>query len=84
MPRPIFYSKPFSMLEALEGVDSGNMNEILAFVRKKANDELLKGGVAKLLISLEQEVRNPELEENPYIQFQKVELRNIFKSFEFI
>lgn len=73
------YAKPFSMLETLEGVDSGNMNEILAFVRQKTNDELLKGGLAKLLISLEQEVRNPELEENPYIQFQKVELRNIEK-----
>ncbi len=74
-----WYSKSFSMLEALEGVDSGNMNEILAFVRQKANDELFKGSLAKLLINLEQEVRNPNLEENPYIQFEKVELKNIEK-----
>ncbi|MCP9755177.1 WYL domain-containing protein [Lacihabitans sp. CCS-44] len=74
-----WYSKPFSMLEALEGVDSGNMNEILAFVRKKTNDELFKVNLAKLLIDLEQEVRNPNMEENPYIQFEKVELKNIEK-----
>jgi predicted DNA-binding transcriptional regulator YafY len=74
-----WYSKPFSILEALEGVDSGNMNEILAFVRQKTNDELFKGSLAKLLINLEQEVRNPDMEENPHIQFEKVELKNIEK-----
>lgn len=74
-----WYSKPFSMLETLEGVDSGNMNEILAFVRQKTNDELFKSNLAKLLINLEQAVRNPDLEENPYIQFEKVELKNIKK-----
>ncbi|MBK6976964.1 MAG: WYL domain-containing protein [Cytophagaceae bacterium] len=74
-----WYAKPFSMLETLEGVDSGNMNEILAFVRQKTNDELFKGNLAKLLINLEQEVRNPDMEENPYIQFEKVELKNIEK-----
>lgn len=74
-----WYSKPFSMLETLEGVESSNMNEILAFVRQKTNDELFKVNLAKLLINLEQAVRNPDLEENPYIQFEKVELKNIDK-----
>lgn len=77
--RGYWYAEPFSMLESLEGVDRGNLNEILAFVRQKANDELFKGNLAKLLINLEQEVRNPDLEENPYIQFEKVELKNIEK-----
>lgn len=74
-----WYEEPFSLLNALEGVETGEANEILAFVRQKSNDELYNRNISKLLINLEQEVRNPELEENPHIQFEKVELKNIEK-----
>ena len=74
-----WYEEPFSLLNALEGINTGEVNEILAFVRQKTNDKLFKGNLAKLLINLEQEVRNPDMEENPYIQFEKVELKNIEK-----
>lgn len=73
------YAEPFSLLNALEGLDTGEINEILAFVRQKSNDELFNRNIAKLLINLEQEVRSTSLEENPYIQFEKVELKNIEK-----
>lgn len=74
-----WYTQPFSLLETLEGVDSGNTNEILAFVRQRTNEGLYIKNLANLLIRLEQEVRNPELDENPYIQFHKVELKNLNK-----
>ena len=77
--RGYWYAEPFSLLNSLEGVDTSETNEILAFVRQKSHDELYNRNVAKLLINLEQEVRSLDLEENPIIQFEKVELRNIEK-----
>ncbi|WP_341228440.1 WYL domain-containing protein [uncultured Arcticibacterium sp.] len=73
------YKKPFSLLESLEGVDTANFNEILAYLRQFSRDSLPRDQVDKLLIYFEQMVRNPELEENPYIQYEKVELKNIEK-----
>jgi predicted DNA-binding transcriptional regulator YafY len=73
------YKRPFSLLQSLEGVEMANINEVLAYLRQITHASLPRDQMDKLLIYFEQMVRNPELEENPYIQYEKVELKNIEK-----
>lgn len=72
------YQKPFSLLDILEGTSYGQTNELLGLIRQMTHS-LAKDQLESILINLEQKVRNPELEENPFIQFEKVELKNIEK-----
>lgn len=72
------YRKPFSLLEILEGTPYSQTNEVLGLLRQMTSS-MPKEQFESVLINLEQKVRNPELEENPFIQFEKVELKNIEK-----
>ncbi|WP_304236409.1 YafY family protein [Jiulongibacter sediminis] len=74
-----FYEEPFSLLQALEGVNEADTNEVISFIRQSASEAAPILNLDKLLIQFEQNVRNPEIEENPFIQYEKVELRNIEK-----
>lgn len=73
------YQEPFSLLEALEGVEYGSMNEVLALVRQMGHHTIQKQRIEQLLINLERSVRDPKKGESPYIQFEKVELTNLDK-----
>jgi predicted DNA-binding transcriptional regulator YafY len=73
------YEEPFSLLKALEGVNEADTNELLSFLRQSAAEAASILNLDKLLIQFEQNVRNPNVEENPFIQYEKVELRNIEK-----
>jgi predicted DNA-binding transcriptional regulator YafY len=77
--KPYCYTKPFSLLESLEGIEMANFNEVLAYLRQFTTASVPRDQLDKLLIYFEQMVRNPELEENPFIQYEKVELKNIEK-----
>ena len=73
------YKKPFSLLDALEGVDYNNTNEILSLVRQMSNHSIQKHRIEQLVINLERSARDPDLEVSPYIQFEKVELNRAEK-----
>ena len=73
------YKKPFSFLEALEGVDTANFNEVLTFLRQYTASSMPKDKLDEILLYFEKMVRNPDLETNPFIQYEKVELKNIEK-----
>lgn len=73
------YKKPFSLLDALEGVDYNNTNELLSLVRQMSNHSIQKHRIEQLVINLERSVRDPDLEISPFIQFEKVELNHAEK-----
>jgi predicted DNA-binding transcriptional regulator YafY len=71
------YKKPFSLLQSLEGIEVANFNEIFSYLHQHGANRSEKDTYNRILISFEQLVRNPDLEGNTNIQFEKAELRNI-------
>jgi predicted DNA-binding transcriptional regulator YafY len=78
-----FYQQPFSLLNALEGVDTAEMDEVISFIRQLAKTKAAFFELDKLLLHLEQRVRAEGYADNPFLEFERVETKNINRLDEF-
>lgn len=78
-----FYQKPFSLLDALEGVNTAEMDEVISFIRQLAKSKAAFFELDKLLLHLEQRVRAESYADNPFLEFERIETRNINRLDEF-
>lgn len=73
------YNKPFTLITALDGIDSANYEELINFVRQGIKRKSSDKNLVSMLIALEKEMRASGAEQNPYIDFEKVEQKNVDK-----
>lgn len=71
------YRQPFSLLNFLEGVETAEINEVISFIRQKAMDKTAHIELTKLLIDFEQRARIENYTQNPFMEFERVEAKNI-------
>lgn len=77
------YQKPFSLLDALEGVNTAEMDEVISFIRQLAKTKAAFFELDKLLLHLEQRVRAEGYADNPFLEFERIETKNIDRLDEF-
>lgn len=77
------YDKPFSLLEQIEGQKLSEINELLAYIQQSIQKLPSYFELDKVLLALEKRVRTTEARQNPYIEFEKVELYNLERLDEF-
>lgn len=77
------YSKPFSLLERIEGKKLSETDDLVAYIQQVVDKLPTLLGLDSVLLSLEQRIRTTDARKNPYLDFEKIESDGLQRLEEF-
>jgi predicted DNA-binding transcriptional regulator YafY len=77
------YSKPFSLLERIEGKKLSETDDLVAYIQQVVDKSPTLLGLDSVLLSLEQRIRTTDARKNPYLDFEKIESDGLKRLEEF-